>query len=156
MRDAMITAGILQKFTETDDIPLEICDWKKRNRIEHHQTLAIMSDNENLQEPLLERISASPEPKTSAASTKKSSKKRKRTNDLPEAKKTAKKPKSKKSKAADEDGELDLDAGLNLAFSHMDSQLLADYMAQRTRRYESDLSSIELEDRFLPGTRCIQ
>jgi protein CMS1 len=101
-----------------------------------------MSSEDNLQEPLIERLSASPDPESSA---KNPSKKRKRgSEDAP------KKSKSKKSKAQDED-ELDIEAGINRAFSHMDNQLLADYVAQRTRKYESDLSMIELEDKYLPG-----
>jgi protein CMS1 len=107
-----------------------------------------MSDDENLQEPLIERPSASPEPTSPPAS-----KKRKR--DLTKESSAGenlhgKKKKRPKTKAVEED-DLDLDAGINNAFSHMDSQLLADYVAQRTRRYESDLSSIELEDKYIPG-----
>jgi hypothetical protein len=107
-----------------------------------------MSDDENLQDPLIERPSASPEPSSPPAS-----KKRKRNSAKePSAGETlaGKKKKKPKSKKVEED-ELDLEAGINNAFSHMDSQLLADYVAQRTRRYESDLSSIELEDKYIPG-----
>jgi protein CMS1 len=57
---------------------------------------------------------------------------------------------SKKQKTANEE-ELDPAAGINKAFARMDNQLLADYVAQRTRRFESELSSIELEDRYIPG-----
>lgn len=103
-----------------------------------------MSNDEDLQEPLIERLSASPDPETSEAP----SKKRKRGVVENGAKKAAKK--TKKAKIAEED-ELDIEAGINNSFARMDSQLLADYVAQRTRRYESDLSSIELEDKFIPG-----
>ena len=106
-----------------------------------------MSLQDDLQEPLLERLSASPEPDNSG----KTSKKRKRGADLEQgAKKAPKKSKSKKGKA-DEDDEIDTASGTNKAFSHMDSQLLADYVAQRTRKYESDLSLVELEDKYIPG-----
>ncbi|KAF8848782.1 hypothetical protein BDZ45DRAFT_256126 [Acephala macrosclerotiorum] len=98
---------------------------------------------DHLQEPLLDRLSSSPEPASS-------SKKRKRGAEEPATKKTAKKAKSKKTKAVEED-ELDTELGINNAFSHMDNQLLADYIAQRTRKYESDLSSIELEDKYIPA-----
>jgi protein CMS1 len=47
--------------------------------------------------------------------------------------------------------ELDFTAGINKAFVRMDNQLLADHIAQRTRLFESDLSSVELEDRQIPG-----
>jgi hypothetical protein len=107
-----------------------------------------MTVEDDLQEPLLERLSATPEAET----PKSASKKRKRGDSEQVAKKAAKKTKSKKAKSTAED-ELDIDAGLNNAFSHMDSQLLADYMAQRTRKFESDLSSIELEDKFIPGMK---
>ncbi|EPE24304.1 hypothetical protein GLAREA_08155 [Glarea lozoyensis ATCC 20868] len=58
-------------------------------------------------------------------------------------------PKSKKRKA-DEEDEIDLELGINTSFAHMNSQLLADHIAQKTRKYESDLSSIELEDKYIP------
>lgn len=106
-----------------------------------------MSTDEELQEPLLERLSASPEPEDSA----KTSKKRKRGAVEQGAKKAAKKAKPKKGKT-DEDEELDTQNGINKAFAHMDNQLLADYVAQRTRKYESDLSLVELEDKYISGT----
>jgi len=101
---------------------------------------------DDLQEPLLERLSATPQAET----PKSASNKRKRGASEQVPKKAAKKTKSKKAKLTAED-ELDIEAGLNNAFSHMDNQLLADYMAKRTRKFESDLSSIELEDKFIPG-----
>lgn len=106
-----------------------------------------MSIDYDLQEPLLERLSASPKA-DSPHSKQKSSKKRKRGPEKSEKK--VKKVKSKKAKAT-EDEELDIDAGINNAFSHMDNQLLADYIAQQTRKYESDLSSVELDDKYIPG-----
>jgi protein CMS1 len=109
-----------------------------------------MSMNNDLQEPLLERLSATPERELSPT-MKKLSKKRKRAPDQDQApKKATKKAKDKKANPTG-DGALDTEAGINIAFSHMDSQLLADYIAQRTRKYESDLSSIELEDKYLPS-----
>jgi protein CMS1 len=106
-----------------------------------------MSVEDDPQEPVLERLSATPEPDDST----KSSKKRKRGANLGRsAKKAAKKSKSKQAKA-DDDDEIDTELGINKAFSHMDNQLLADYVAQRTRKYESDLSLVELEDKYIPG-----
>lgn len=107
----------------------------------------------DLQEPLLE---ASPERQLERSQSPVSKdKKRKRTADEDEApKKPAKKIKKKKPKKpkhAADDGELDTEAGLNNAFSHMDSQLLADYVAGQTLKHESELSSVELEDKYLPG-----
>jgi protein CMS1 len=109
-----------------------------------------MSTEDDLQEPLLERLSATPE--LEPKSTGSTSKKRKRGVVEQGAKRAAKKTKSKKN-AIDED-ELDVENCINKAFSHMDNQLLADYIAQRTRKYESDLSSIELEDKHIPGILC--
>ncbi|KAH8601954.1 U3-containing 90S pre-ribosomal complex subunit-domain containing protein [Bisporella sp. PMI_857] len=104
-----------------------------------------MSDTDEFQEPMLEQLSPKPEPV-------KSSKKRKRGAEAEDAKKSAKKGKNKKSKSAFDDDDLDVEGGMNKAFSTMNSQLLADYLAQRTRNYEKELSSIELEERYLPAS----
>jgi protein CMS1 len=68
-------------------------------------------------------------------------------------KKTPKRKKTKKGKPHD-DGDVDLEAGLNLAIAKMDPPLLADYVAQRTKRFEKDLSSIELEDKYI-SSKCV-
>lgn len=111
-----------------------------------------------LQEPLLERISGSPEPEADASKTIQSNK-RKRNQDEEHApkntaKKATKKTNNKKAKLIEND-DLDVESGINKAFSHMDNQLLADYVAQGTRKYESDLSTIELEDKYLPGENYV-
>ncbi|PBP22995.1 hypothetical protein BUE80_DR006162 [Diplocarpon rosae] len=106
-----------------------------------------MSVDKELQSPFLEKMSASPEPDSSVAPQKK----RKRGEVGQEAKKAAKKAKTKKAKAAEED-DLDLEAGINKAFANMDNQLLADYVAKQTKKHESDLSTIELEDKYLPAS----
>ena len=62
-----------------------------------------------------------------------------------------KRKKAKKAKRA-EDENLDLEHGLNLAIGKLDSRLQADYVAQRTKRFSSELSLVELEDRHVPGT----
>lgn len=51
----------------------------------------------------------------------------------------------------DLDIDLDLKRGLNLAIGKMDRGLLADYIAQRTKRFRNDLSTIELEALHIPG-----
>lgn len=107
-----------------------------------------MSDSD-LQEPRFERLSATPE---SDSVPLKTSKKRKRSSEKDSGNKKAEgKSNSKKAKAQAEDEDLDLTAGLNNAFSRMNNQLLADYLAQRTRKYESDLSGVELEDKYIAG-----
>ena len=67
------------------------------------------------------------------------------------AKKAAKRKKLKISKPGDHDG-LDVEQGLNTAVGKLDSHLLADYVAQRERRFGQDLTSVEIEDRHIPGT----
>jgi protein CMS1 len=57
----------------------------------------------------------------------------------------------KKQRTAAEEGDLNLSIGINKSFAHMNSQLLADYVAQRIRKIEGDLSSVELEDRYISG-----
>ena len=105
-----------------------------------------MSFTDELQEPMLEKLSFSPDPDKPSS---KLSKKRKRTLDKEHpSKKTAK---TSKRAAPVEADDLDTESNINKAFSRMDNQLLADYVAQRTRSYESELSSIELEDKYIPG-----
>ena len=53
---------------------------------------------------------------------------------------------------SNEDNNLGLGRGLNLAISKLDSRLLADYVAKRTKSSFPDLSLVELEDRYIPGT----
>ncbi len=52
---------------------------------------------------------------------------------------------------SNEDDNLDLDQGLNLAIAKLDNRLLADYIAKRTKRFFPDLSLVELEDRYVSG-----
>ncbi|OCL02759.1 hypothetical protein AOQ84DRAFT_443158 [Glonium stellatum] len=65
-------------------------------------------------------------------------------------KKAAKRRKQKKPKEI-HDEDLNEELGINVAFSRMDSRLLADYIAQRTLRFgERELSTVELADRHFP------
>ncbi|KAK0749562.1 U3-containing 90S pre-ribosomal complex subunit-domain containing protein [Schizothecium vesticola] len=58
--------------------------------------------------------------------------------------------KKKRKKPVREDEEdLDVEAGLNRSFERMDSQLVADYIAQKTSRFGADLSSVELSDLYI-------
>lgn len=72
--------------------------------------------------------------------------------DVPEMRpvKQAKKRKARPG-IQDQDIDLDLERGLNLAIGKMDRGLLADYIAQRTKRFRNDLSAVELEDLHIPG-----
>lgn len=75
-------------------------------------------------------------------------KKRQAEDQLPAKK--AKKAKNKKGQEQDDDN-LDTELGLNLLFSRMDNQLLADHIAQKTTRFGTDLSTIELSDLTVSG-----
>ena len=72
------------------------------------------------------------------------------------SKRSIKKRRSGKGKGpADDDGTLDLGRGINTAIGQMDSRLLADWVAQQIRRFAPDLSMVELEDLYLPGTNVL-
>ena len=102
-------------------------------------------------------LSPSPGPNDNAPSSSPSrtAKRKRSTKDDQEAMsiKPAKRKKAKKAKP-DEDENLDLKQGLNLAIGKLDSRIQADYVAQRTKRFSSDLSLVELEDRHIPG-KCV-
>ncbi|KAJ4346118.1 Protein cms1 [Ascochyta clinopodiicola] len=72
--------------------------------------------------------------------------------DSKKEKKKAKRKQKKQAKAKniDED-DLDQELGVNHAFERMDGQLVADYVNARTRLYGKELSSVELEDKFIPA-----
>jgi len=59
--------------------------------------------------------------------------------------------KKKRKKVRQDEGDLDAEAGLNLAFARMDGQLIADHIAQKTTRFGTELSSIELSDLYISG-----
>lgn len=66
------------------------------------------------------------------------------------------KKKKRSKKAREDEGDLDVEAGLNRAFERMDGQLLADHIAQKVTRFGTDLSSVELSDLYISGecTSC--
>jgi U3-containing 90S pre-ribosomal complex subunit len=113
----------------------------KNFRISH-----TMSDSESGNGvPLIEPLSRSVSP------SNKNSGKRKR--DDESHSKKARKKKAFKQKPKDiNDDDLDEELGLNLAIGRMDGQLLVDHVAQRTKKFEPELSTVEREDRYLPGT----
>ena len=79
-----------------------------------------------------------------------SSKKRKR--DDPETRK-AKKLKNRRNKKPSDihEDELDEELGVNLSIGRMDGNLMVNYVARRTKKFEPDASSVELEELYLPG-----
>ncbi|KAF2157379.1 hypothetical protein K461DRAFT_284020 [Myriangium duriaei CBS 260.36] len=114
----------------------------------------------HLDEARLQSPELSGSPVTSPPPTSPDLKKRKRKNDdesesKPQSKRAAKRKKAKNSNTVAYDEALDVEAGINHAIAHMDSQLLADHVAQRNRRFNSDLSTMELEDMQIPASAII-
>lgn len=60
-----------------------------------------------------------------------------------------KKKRKRKQEYEQDEAEMDVGAGLNKAFERMDGQLLADHLAQKTSRFGTDLSSVELADLYI-------
>ncbi|PPJ55959.1 hypothetical protein CBER1_03593 [Cercospora berteroae] len=104
-----------------------------------------MSDSEDQAGvPLIEPISDSDSP---APVKTKSNKRKRETEDDAEAKKAARKARRKAKKPQDiDDSTLDAEKGINTAIAQMDSRLMADHIAQRTKRFQPDLSLVEAED----------
>lgn len=44
----------------------------------------------------------------------------------------------------------DEELGVNTAIGQMDSQLLVDYVAKQTKKFEPNISAVEMEDRYIP------
>ena len=79
--------------------------------------------------------------------------KRKRDGDDDAKVSLATKRKAKKAKKARpaQDTDVDIENGTNNALGRMDNRLLADYVAQKTKHFESNLSLVELGDKHIPG-----
>lgn len=120
--------------------------------LEHapEQRTCIMSDSDSIADyPVPGEILLPP----SSASVSSLPMKRKRDDEdegksTPAAKRKAKR--AKKVRPAD-DADLDLENGINHALGRMDNRLLADYVAQKTKRFEGNLSIVDLEDKHIPG-----
>lgn len=63
----------------------------------------------------------------------------------------AKKRRRKAKPKFEDDSLIDLELGVNAAIAKLDSQLMADHLAQKTSRFGADLSSVELADLSIPG-----
>ena len=104
-----------------------------------------MSDSEDQGGvPLLEPISDS-----ETEQTTKSTKRKRPANDEDglAAKKAARKAKRKSKKPNDiDDSALDAEKGINTSIAQLTPTLMADHIAQRTRRFQPDLSLVEAED----------
>ena len=49
------------------------------------------------------------------------------------------------------DTDIDSSAGLNLTLGTLDRYSLADYLSRRTKQYDDNLTSIEIEENRIPG-----
>lgn len=76
-------------------------------------------------------------------------------NDYNDPLKPIKRKKAKRAKYEHDEG-LDPGLGLNLAIGKLDSRLLADYVAQRTKRFAPNLSLVELDDLHVSGDNSIK
>lgn len=70
--------------------------------------------------------------------------------DAPPVSKRAAKRRKKVAEKGDYD-EVDEERQINPAIARMDGSLLADHVARQVKRFEKDLSAVELEDKRLPG-----
>lgn len=75
--------------------------------------------------------------------------KKRKSEDLAESTRSIKKKKFKKIQG-DEDETLDLEQGVNTSIGKYDNRLLADFVAQRAKRFDPALTLVELEDRHIP------
>lgn len=69
--------------------------------------------------------------------------------------KRAAKKRRKAAAAPSEYDEIDEKLQINPAVARMDAALLADHVARQTKRFEKDLSAVELEDLRIPGAWSI-
>ena len=79
--------------------------------------------------------------------------KRKRVAEEPKLSKRAQKRRRAKHQYDDE--EIDDDTGVNLTIGRMNPDLLADYVAKKTKRFEDQATPVELEDRRVPGKSAV-
>lgn len=79
---------------------------------------------------------------------------KKRQAEAPAQAQQPKKSKKRKANAPDDDS-LDVELGVNLLFTRMDNQLLADHLAQKLTRFGTDLSPVEISDLTMSGKRSL-
>ena len=81
--------------------------------------------------------------------------KKRKSDDIPDANPDGagqrSKPKAKRRKKELYGTEAVTFTGINPSFAQLDGQLLCDHIARKSKRFESDLSLLELEERRLPG-----
>jgi len=144
------------KLATSQKFALELFD-RMRQIVIHHSFPAStnMSDSDDQAGvPLLDNASDSDSPRSASVS------KRKRNEEDETAtatsKRAAKRQKMKKKKPQGlEDEMMDLKNGLNPAIGYMDSRLLSDHIAQRTKRFRPDMSLVEAEDVHISGMNTV-
>ncbi|KAI4155476.1 MAG: hypothetical protein LQ340_000992 [Diploschistes diacapsis] len=87
-------------------------------------------------------------PEVSGSETKKSLKRRRDSREPPASKRSQKRKRVGTRRANVED--IDEERGINLALGRMNPDLLADYVARKTQRFEDKATLVELEDRRIP------
>lgn len=94
---------------------------------------------------------SSPEPEPLTGANK--SLKRKETSDGTQtvSKRAAKRKRKAAAAGPSAFDEIDEELHVNPAIARMDGALLADHVARQTKRFEKDISVVELEDRRIPG-----
>lgn len=98
--------------------------------------------------------SVSPEVESDASATTRVSKRKADAEDATPAlsKRAAKRLKSKRSTRTEaKDPDVDDENQINLAIGRMGPSHIADHIARQTKRFEPELSIVELEDRRIPG-----
>ena len=93
----------------------------------------------------------SSEPKPEAVSKVKKRQASEDSNHADQRKRNAKRLKTRKSVQLDSSNRAE---NFNPAIAGLSSQLLADHVAQRIKRFAPELSAVELQDRYIPGMRC--
>lgn len=95
-------------------------------------------------------IAADLSPATTAPSAVISGRKRKRESD-----KARKLKRRKESGEENDESHLVISkegkGGINTAIAHLDPQLIADFVGQRVKKFEKELTLVELGDRYIPG-----
>jgi U3-containing 90S pre-ribosomal complex subunit len=77
--------------------------------------------------------------------------KREENNAVEEVKSEKKTKRKKKRHSISDHIDFDEEHGLNKRIAQMDGHMLVDYIAAKSKRFEPDLTTVELEERYIPG-----
>ena len=78
----------------------------------------------------------------------------KRKREFDDARPSKRSRKQKRNKRHELEEDIDQERAINLALGKMSPDLLADYVARKTKRFEDGATFVELEDRRIPGKAC--